>query len=382
MRRLLPALALLAALAVRGVIPLERHVFDGHERAYLSAFLGDPVDGSLQVYPLLAGLYAALGQLTRDPRALLWLNMGAGALGALFAGIWVRRRWGDAAGLGAAVLVALSPTHAFWAATAYNVAIPQMLLLAACAAGRWGAPLYALACAMRVDLALLAPAVGLVAGWPCALGALGAFAVHAEAPPLRPLSLTLPANLPLTEYLGPLGTPLGLLVVLLATRRDSLPLLLAAAWTHAVAACFDDQGTRHELFGAACLGALVAAAPGWRRVGFAAAIALSLYGMFQLHSDYFATNERFLASVPALGPPPEGCVEVLDDPLEPRSHWNLRAQGWPGGPFCWGEEAIHRAWTSRDLQDRALRMRRLYDPEPVGVLRLAGGPRVVYRLNP
>lgn len=381
MRRTLPLLALLLALALRLGLPLERHVFDGHERAYLAAFLGEPVSGSLQVYPLLAGLYAFLGRLTNNPQALLWLNVAAGSFTALFAGFWVRRRWGDAAGLGAALLVALSPTHAFWSATAYNVAIPQLLLLAACAAGRWGAPLYALACAMRVELALLAPAVGLVAGWPCALGALGALAVQADPPPLRPLWVTLPANLPLTTFLGPLGTLPGLLLVALATRRDTLPLLLAAAWTHCVAACFDDQGTRHELFGAACLAALVAAATGWRRLATLGAVGLSVYGMFQLHGDYFAPAERFAARVPALGPPPEGCVEVLDDPLDARSHWNLRQDGWPKTPVCWGEEAIHDAWTSRGLQDRALRMRRLYALEPVGVLRLPGGPRVLYRVR-
>ena len=57
-------------------------------------------------------------------------------------------------------------------------------------------------------------------------------------------------------------------------------------------------------------------------------------------------------------------------------------KAWPDQRLCWGEEAIHRAWTSRGLQDRALRMRRLYAPTPVGLLRLPGGPRLIHELAP
>ena len=90
--------------------------------------------------------------------------------------------------------------------------------------------------------------------------------------------------------------------------------------------------------------------------------------------------------------PPLPCVEVLDDPIDPRSHWNHRGAWWGHGDWpqadgvqaslCWGEEAAHWAWTSRGLHDRALRMRVLYDVEPFGVLRLPGGPRVMGWVRP
>ena len=109
------------------------------------------------------------------------------------------------------------------------------------------------------------------------------------------------------------------------------------------------------------------------------ALGLSVWGCGQVAHWYYAGVLEYRASLDEL-PALEGCDEVLDDPLLPDSHWNRRAD-WPEEP-CWGEEAIHRAWTSRSLQDRALRMRVAYGAEPMGIRELPGGPRVYHRLDP
>lgn len=395
-------LALLLALVVRlGVLPLERHRFDGHEADYLRAFLGEVGPASTRLYPLLAGFYAALGRLSPDPRLLLGVNLAAGAALVGVAALWVGRRHGAAAGLGAGVLLALSPPHAAWSASAYNVILPQLGLVLGCALGGWvGALAYAAACATRVELAALAPAVALLAGGRVALGALGALLVWPlleGAPAARPLAVVLPANLPLTATLGPLGTLPGLALVGLCLHRGALPWLGAALWTHLVGACFDDQGARHGLFGGLALCAAVASAPGWRRGGLLPAALLCAAGLWGLRGSFYASAEDFRAQLPPglphLSGPPSDCVEVLDDPLDPRSHWALRGgwgvpARWPRGEdglplaLCWGEEAIHRAWTSRGLDDRARRMHALYHPTPLGVWDKPGGPRLIWRLSP
>ena len=389
--RQIAAAAILGALALwvrAGWIPIERHVFDGHERIYLLAFQGQAVEASTRVYPTLAGLYRLLGQIVSTPDALLGLSIGAGLAGVGAAGIAVGKRHSARAGWITALLLALSPPHAFWSSSAYNVILPQALLVGACALTGWrGAALYALACTGRAELALLAPAVAVLAGWRVALGALGTAVVLPlleTAPGLQSVLVTIPVNLGLTEYLGPLGTPLGLILVALATTRASLPWIVAALWTHAVATPFDDYGTRHALFGGFALAAALAVSIPrvwhWRTGLVVAALLLEARGVQQVATWYYAPQETFDQTLEDLPPPPP-CTEILDDPLDPRSHWNARKE-WPPGPVCWGEERIHRAWTSRGLQDRALRMHKTYTLTPVGLMHLAGGPRLIYEVAP
>lgn len=373
-----------AALAVRTLwLPLGRHTFDGHEADYLSAFLGAPWSGSTRLYPLLAGLYTALGALGDDPRLLLGLNLAAGVATVLAAGIWVRRTWGDRAALVTAAALALSPAHVFWSASAYNVAIPQALLVMGLAVGGWGgAVLYALACANRIELALLAPVIFLLGERRVALGALGATAAWpllAHTASFHPPERVWSANLGLTGLLGPLGEPLGLVLVGLALGRRSWRLVLAALWVHATSAAFDDYGYRHGLFGGLCLAAAIATGLGWRRWLALPALGLLALGMADLADRFYLPSADFRASLPTLGPPPD-CYEILDDPLADNSHWALRRTP-PAGTLCWGEERIHRAWTSRGLHARALRMHALYHLAPLGVLELPGGPRLVYEVR-
>jgi hypothetical protein len=364
---------------------LERHVFDGHEALYLQAFLGEPWEASTRTLPTLAWLYGLLGLLSSHAGLLLALNVVAGAATALVCARWLEKKHGAAAGWTLGVLVAVSPTLVFWSGSAYNVAIPQLLLVTACALGGWrGALIYGLACTMRLELALLAPAVGLVAGWPVMAGALGGLSllpIWESAPQVTPILETLPVNLPLTGLLGPLGSLPGLLLLLLAVERKSWPFLVAALWTHGVGAAFDDYGSRHALFASICLAAALSVGSAWRRFLPLAALPLLLGGTWQVGQWYYADTEAFEATLPALSPPPEDCIEILDDPLAEGSHWQYR-KAWPTGRTCWGEEAIHRALTSRSLQDRAYRMRMTYQLEPVGRLDLPGGPRLVYEVKP
>ncbi len=372
------------ALWVRvGWVPIERHRFDGHEAELLQAFLGQSPAWSTRVQPAAAILYSGLGSVISDPRALIALQLLSGLACVGLAGIWASREWGAKAGWWTALLLTLTPAQAFWSSSAYPVILPLAFLMGALVVRGWrGALLYAIACALRPDLAALAPAVGLLGGWKLTPGALGALAVAPvidTAPALRPFLETLPVNLPLTAYMGPLGTIAGGLLVALAVQKTHWRLLAAAAWVHLVGSLFDDYGTRHALFGGVCLTVLVAQGRGWRQwLAPAAAILLSL-GVSDMAHWYYADATRFAATLPVLPPPPPDCEELLDDPLAASSHWNLR-KAWPEGRVCWGEEHIHRAWTSRGLQDRALRMHNTYTLAPLGLLNLPGGPRLVHEV--
>lgn len=374
------------ALWVRvGWLPVERHRFDGHEKELLAAFGGGEVVLSTRVQPLWAALAASLGRLSQDPHLLLAVSVLGGVVCVGAAGLWARRRWGPTAGFWTAVLVALTPAQVFWSATAYPVILPQAFLLGGLAIGGWrGGLFYGAACALRPELVGVAPALALLGERRLVPGVLGAAAIYpmwGTGPALRSPLLTLPVNLPLVDFLGPLAAGAAPLLLLLAIKGDRWRLLAAALWVHLWGSVFDDYGTRHALFGGVCLAVLLARANGWRRVLTVAGGALLLWGTADVAHWYYADAEQFAATLSESGAPPADCLEVLDDPLAEGSHWNLRGH-WPAERTCWGEEHIHRAWTSRSLQDRALRMRRTYHPMPVGRVDLPGGPRKIYEIRP
>lgn len=392
---------IVAALARWVALPLERHVYDGHEALYLRAFLGEELPTSAKLMPLPAALLAGVGRLSPDPEILLHLHISLGVCCVALGGLAAARLARPVVGVLTAALLATAPAHVAWSASAYNVILPQTLLMGALALGGLrGAPLYALACACRVELALFAPAVALLGGWRLALGALGALAAAPTlwgggGPPLRPLGVVLPANLGLSALAGPVGALPGLAAVALAAPRAAWRPLVAGVWGFVAMACFDDLGDRHLLFPAFCLYAAAAHAEGLWRLGVAALLAFNLAGLYDLSERFYATAAMYAETLPAELPTrsaPLPCVEVLDDPLDPRSHWDHRGAWWGHGDWpqadgvqaslCWGEEAAHWAWTSRGLHDRALRMRALYDVEPFGVLRLPGGPRVMGWVRP
>ncbi|MCK6525395.1 hypothetical protein L6R49_28650, partial [Myxococcota bacterium] len=198
-----------AASARWALLPLERHVYDGHEALYLRAFLGEAPPTSAKLMPLPAALLALFGRLSDDPATLLHLHLSLGTLCVALGGLAAARGARPLVGVLAAALLATAPAHVAWSASAYNVILPQTLLMGALALGGLrGAPLYALACACRVELALFAPAVALLGGWRLALGALGALIaaptlMDGGGPALRPLGVVLPANLGLSALAGP-----------------------------------------------------------------------------------------------------------------------------------------------------------------------------------
>jgi hypothetical protein len=387
MRNPAKAAALLAlALWVRvGWLPVGRHRFDGHEADLLAAFQGSEVATSTRVHPVAASLAAGLGRLSQDPRLLLAVSVLAGLVCVGAAGLWAQRRWGPSAGFWTALLVALTPAQAFWSTSAYPVILPQAFLLGGLAIGGWrGALFYGAACALRPELVAVAPALVLLGERRLVPGVLGAVAilpVWGTAPALRSPLVTLPVNLPLVDFLGPLATGAAPLLLLLALKGDRWRLLAAALWVHLCGSVFDDYGTRHALFGGVCLAVFLARTTGWRRVLTVAGALLLVRGTADVARWYYADAAQFAATLSQSGAPPADCLEVLDDPLAEGSHWNLRGN-WPTGRTCWGEEFIHKSWTSRGLQDRALRMHRTYHPMPLGRVDLPGGARKIYEIRP
>jgi hypothetical protein len=356
---------IVAVLARWVVLPLERHVFDGHEALYLKAFLGENPPTSAKLMPLPAALLALFGRLGQDPETLLHLHLGLGVVCVVLGGLAAARGARPIVGIFTGALLATAPAHVAWSASAYNVILPQTLLMGALAVGGLrGAPLYALACACRVELALFAPAVALIGGWRLAIGALGALIaaptlLDGGGPPLRPLGVVLPANLSLSALAGPVGTLPGLAAVAFAAPRSAWRPLAAGVLGFVAMACFDDLGDRHLLFPAFCLFVAAARAEGLWRLGLAALLGLQMWGLGSLCQRFYATAEVYRATVPAELPtitPPLPCVELLDDPIDPRSHWNHRGLWWGHGDWpqadgvqaslCWGEEAAHWAWTN------------------------------------
>ena len=168
---------LIAGLVVRLFwMPTELHSFDGHEAEYFDIFRGERAitRGSVMLYPALQWLYWGLGKLGSAPWLLLSVSV-FGSLLSIAATYGIGRRLFDTrVALTGASILAVWGNHAFWATSAYNVALPMAVGLVAvwallvCADERQktGAAALAsgaavLAVSMRIETLLLAP-LGLV----------------------------------------------------------------------------------------------------------------------------------------------------------------------------------------------------------------------------
>lgn len=370
------ALALLVRLA--WVPTWSRLSFDGQERLYLRAFQGQVPDPTPRAWPALCWLYRAMGLLFQDGRALVVLSAAAGAAAVVGAAVWTGRRYGPLAGAWAGILVALFGEHAAWSTSAYNVILPDALVIWAFVMPGWPAALLvALATLFRPDVAVVAPFLG--------RSGLGAIAGLAElawvgAPPAGPLLLSLRANLPMVRFLGP---PVLLVGLLGLAHRRAWRLLGLAAWVHLTGSLFDDYGTRHALLGGVALCALagVAAARWGGLLGLVVAVGLARDTANIAHR-WYAWDPPPADGLPSGLPP--GCTEVSAEPPIPGqplpSHFAFLS-GELHGCVVWGEEAWHRQWSSRGLADRALRMRTLYRLVPVAAVAVPGGVRRYYRLE-
>lgn len=316
-RELLPARSSLLPLLVVALIALlirlfvmpawSRHVFDGHEAEYWDIFRGvRPLErGGTVLYPAMQWLWWGLGLvLPASERLVVVISSLFGAASVLVFGAAVDRLLGRNAGLVAAALVALHPTHAAWSSSAYNVILPWLFgalaLLAATAlaetpsrkgalgvvmgsslallvatrmeAGLWALPCLALAgqglwrSAGRGAF-LRATLPGLLMGAALGLAAMVFLLWPGEVPGEGERALAFRSNLGLFTGYAPFDTLAGglllLACLLLALRRcpaPTLALLMMAVGNHLVLSSFDDMGDRHALLALPLVAWVVAAA--------------------------------------------------------------------------------------------------------------------------
>ena len=372
----------LAALVVRLVwVPRwDRLVFDGHEATYLKAFHGADIGASTSSYPAIMWIYKALGTVTNDPRALIVFSAIVGALGVVGLAVWVCQESSSRSGILAGCMAALLPEHVLWSTSAYNVILPNTLLVWAFAL-RGKASFFAcfLAAMGRVETVLLAP----FSGWRGALGAGCGVAVAVYSgvtfPQMSDGSLALDFNLPMLRYLGP---PVLILCVVGWLRGGVGLFAIMAAWVHLSGAAFEDYGGRHALMGGMCLVAMIASARSW----FWPVLTVGVLGFETIDAAsrwHAADDGTIKAEAIGLPAPPKDCVEVTEEPVISGqslvSHVAFYRGELDAPCVMWGEEFWHRSWSSRGLMDRARRMRTLYVMKPVGALiPKGGGPVRVY----
>ena len=97
-------------------MPIELHLFDGHEAEYFDIFRGErPLSrGSVMLYPALQWLYAGVGRISTNPWVLLSLS-GAASLLSIAATYGIGRRlMGARSAWVAAAIVSIWGNHAFW----------------------------------------------------------------------------------------------------------------------------------------------------------------------------------------------------------------------------------------------------------------------------
>ena len=420
---------LLLALFVRFVwFPVELHEFEGHEATYLDIFLGKEAlgQGGYMLYPAMQWLYAGLGKFSHNT-GMLWAVSGAGSLLSIAATYGIGRRlFGVKRGLVAAGLIAIWGSHAFWASSAYNVALPLGLGLTAlwalvlCAqeaekipAAAVAAGAAVLAVSTRAECVLLAPiglvlyaslrprlnrkVIGvLVVGAGLAFWALSLLSSGGPLPGSGERGDALSLNLSYLGFWAPFGGwALLLLVPALVVgfqrnRRSTLLLSVALLYVHVAISTFNDVGFRHTLLGswlvALLLSALIELRWGWP------VLLGTVYLLFSHTSDvadrYYMTGDRFSKNLAGAPEFPlaklSECVLIWDDNPdakegEGKSHFNLL---YPApGEDLWGLNGCvywvftHKdaGWRSLAVRDRALRIEDQFRLEPVGAATLGPG---------
>ena len=423
-RALLGVLAM--ALVVRTVwMPLDRHIFDGHEAEYLDIFLGNKAltRGGPLLYPAHQWITRGLGLVLRHPGALIGFSLFASlvSIGATWG--WASRFFGRRVALVAAVILALWGNHAFWSSSAYNVVLPHALSMVALwalvrledgdhsrawalVAGGAGA----LAVATRVESIIWLPMGLVVLGvtrpreirrWlpPLAVGfLLGGVAMFfvlwpGTVPGEGQRFISLANNLGLLHYFEPLHRPwrwvvVGVGAVCLFRRQAWITLGLCGlvVGSHLLFSSFDDYGFRHIVGVAPALAVLCAgvAMHSWIRL-----LLVPLGGWLLVHTTdvatrYYQSEEDFGASLdPDL--PRQGllslgsCALICEDGRvlpegEQKSHFNLldpeeeRNLRKTSGCIQWLVGVQDARWSSRAVRDRAIRLEHLFEITPVAVV--------------
>lgn len=358
--------------------------FDGHELSYLQAFQGQEVGASTAAYPLLTTLYGWLGHLSADPRLLIVASAITGALGVVGLAIWVAQETSSRAGVLAGLMSCLLPEHVLWSTSAYNVILPNTLLVWAMVMRGNGAFFVCLiAGATRVETLLVAPFSGFrgALGGMCGVG----LAVYSGVtfPQVESGGLAFDINWPMVRYLGP---PV-LLASIFGLARGGVGLFaVMALWVHLTGSAFEDYGGRHALMGGLCLVAMVANARWvlWPLVTLGVLAHHSMDAASRWHAPDDGTIKAESVTLSAL---PAGCIEVTEEPTvsgqSMPSHIRFFRGELESECVVWGEEFWHRSWSSRGLMDRALRMSTLYHLTPVAAFQPPGnGPvRLYHRLE-
>ena len=358
--------------------------FDGHEGSYLRAFEGHEIGASTAAYPLLTALYGGLGHVSSDPRLLIVAAAITGALGVVGLAVWVAQETSSRAGVFAGLMGCVLPEHVLWSTSAYNVILPNTLLVWAMVLRGNGAFFACLiAGAVRAETVLVAPFSGFrgALGGVCGVGL--ALYGGVTFPQVEAGGLAFDINLPMLRYLGP---PVLLASVFGLARGGVGLFAIMALWVHLTGSAFEDYGGRHALMGGLCLVAMVANA---RSVVFPlVTLGVLAYHSMDAAARWHAPDDGTIkAESVALPSLPEGCVAVTEEPTlvdqSMPSHIRFFRHELDADCVVWGEEFWHRSWSSRGLMDRALRMRTLYRLTPVAAYRPPGNApvRLYHRLE-
>jgi hypothetical protein len=378
------AIALLAALVRLVVIPVSRHIFDGHEAEYLSIYRGELElsQGGTMLYPAMQWLYAAAGQIMSSDWGLLSLSMVASIVSVIIFSVTVTSVTNKRVGVAVGVTLSLWATHAFHASSAYNIALPNMFIVLGLYAivsaistdvsgasrvrrlevvwlGLFAGAAAALAVSTRLESLFAAPfAILLIAfaraknfrlwGPGVFVGALlGVWAIlmvmhGGETPGAESRGLSFANNVGNFSYWAPFDSVLGVVLVgcgyLLGLSRWPklfVSLLITTVVVHLAFSSFDDYGSRHvALFSwLAVLPVSVLIVDKRTWILSAAVVALLIVHLSTVSGLYYQSEEAFENSIsPEL--PLMSQEEVLRCSLicedgrvvpesEQRSHFNL-----------------------------------------------------------
>lgn len=389
--RLTPTMLALAAVAfiVRlwWIPALGMHAYDGHEAEYWDLYRGmrAPTRGGTVMIPGMQWLWWLLGQvLPAWPKVPVVLMSAVGVASIGLVGGTIGLLGGRLAGIVAALVLIVSPAHAAWSSSAYNVILPFFFCSMATFSAAWSTrqptvPLamklwvgtsLVLAVALRMDTGMVAL---LVVWWVLAEGRsgltvlarlrawvpAGGISVGLAAACIWPMiwpgglpgdgerSVAIFNNITFLDVYGPFGGEPGLAVLLLAgiiVARERLALALSLVTFviahHLMMVTFDDFGERHALVALPGFAGLLGLAAR-HRLGQAAALAalgLSVLGVVDMSERYYGSEESFAAlleegsyaSLPRVDiaeVPPSECgwvaedARVAADPVA--SHFNI-----------------------------------------------------------
>ncbi|MFT5587052.1 MAG: hypothetical protein ACI9VR_004657 [Cognaticolwellia sp.] len=414
-----------ALLASAVVLPLSRIVVEGHEAEYLEILLGQRgLDaGDAAGMPGMQFLLWGLGRLGVGEQGAQAGSLLFGGLACMSWSAAVGRLAGRWVGLAAGLSLALWGNLAAWSSSVYNVVLPFFFVCLAfwalsllldgeepVGAGLLAGAAAGLAVSLRLDTLWVAPAglllvvlakpggwrmwmPGLLLGAGIAGGSLLAVRGSGEVPGSGEWANSFAMNAGLLVYFEPFqrlwvlpAVLTGLGLGLRQRWRVVLPLVVLLLSVHFAMAGFNDYGSRH-LLGA---GLTLSAGLGLCTTRRLAWVPLAIAGL-GLVSSLVDTRLRFYASeevfAQALSPelptwsPKDlgGCALISEDArIAPEgqqlSHFNLwdadelaslQAQH---GCVLWLMGLQDYRWSSLAVRDRALRLERLYDLEPLAVV--------------